>query len=318
MGVCGVDHGDRIECAFTTDDNYCQHLGVTLASLLHNNRGNALLFHIVYNGVTPENLARLRSVIAGRPDVEALFYELDDAPLRHFPIRIHLSLASYFRLFLPDVLPETSRRVLYLDADIVVRSDLRALWQTRLDGCLIGAARDPFAASNARLSLPPDNPEFNSGVLVVDLAGWRRESLIARFVDYINANEAILRYLDQDVLNVVLRGRIKSIDYAWNFQARTRYEDVSDIVPDRRRFEAIREAPNIVHYTSHLKPWRYSDDVPFKREYLHYLALTPWRGSAGRDRTPRLIARRILRRWAPAMLRAYHRLRAGSKPRRTG
>ena len=191
-----MNNGDRIECVFATDDNYCRHLGVTLASLLQNNSGNALLFHIVYYGVTPVNLDRLRSLVAGRPNVEALFYELDDAPLRNFPIRIHLSLASYLRLFLPDVLPVTSSRVLYLDSDIVVRRDLSALWQTPLDGQLIGAARDPFAASNMRLSLPPDNPEFNSGVLLVDLAGWRRERLLPRFVEYVEAHEAMLLYLD--------------------------------------------------------------------------------------------------------------------------
>ena len=308
-----MEYGDRIECVFATDDDYCQHLGVTLASLLQNNSGNALLFHIVYHGVTPVNLERLRSLVAGRPDVEAVFYELNDAPLRNFPIRIHLSLAAYFRLFLPDVLPVTSSRVLYLDSDIVVRHDLSALWQTPLDGHLIGAARDPFAASNARLALPPDNPEFNSGVLLIDLAGWRRERLLPRFVEYVEANEAILRYLDQDVLNVILRGRIKWIDYAWNFQARTRYKDVRDVVPDRRRFEAIRANPNIVHYTSHLKPWRYRDDVPFEREYLHYLKLTPWRGSVGRDRTTRLIVGRLLRRRAPVMLRCFQKLRASSK-----
>src|SRR5690606_26610276 len=40
----------------------------------------------------------------------------------------HLNLCTYLRLFMPRVLPISLRKVLYLDADLLVRHDIGELW----------------------------------------------------------------------------------------------------------------------------------------------------------------------------------------------
>jgi lipopolysaccharide biosynthesis glycosyltransferase len=301
---------EAIECVFSTDDNYAQHLGVAIASLAENNRHHRLSLHIVHHGVTPDNLRLLGEQIGTYENVAAAFHAFDAEPFSHFPIRIHLSLASYFRLFLTQLLPAQIKRALYLDADLVVRGDIGPLWRAPLNGNLIAAAPDPLADSNERLSLPPDYCYFNAGVLLIDLDGWRREGLLPRFIDYIETHEAVLKFLDQDVLNVLLQDRVEYLDYGWNFQSRTESRHRDYLGLTSAEFEAVRGNPRIIHFSSRWKPWFYRHDVPFEAEYLKYLARTPWADKAQPDRNAKAMISRTIKRRLPVLRRLYARLHA--------
>ena len=52
-------------------------------------------------------------------------------------------------------------------------------------------------------------------------------------------------YADQDLLNDVLKGRIKTLNYKYNFFVDYRYRDIKN--------------PYIIHYLG-LKPWRKTSD----------------------------------------------------------
>ena len=49
---------------------------------------------------------------------------------------------TFARFLIPNMFPESVSRVLYLDSDILVIDDLRALWQTDLEGAVLGAVED--------------------------------------------------------------------------------------------------------------------------------------------------------------------------------
>jgi lipopolysaccharide biosynthesis glycosyltransferase len=281
-----------IHCVFSIDNSYAQHLAVVLSSISVNSR-TPLVAHIIHNGVSTENMALVEKHISTLPGIEFRFYEFDAEPYKHFRVDGYISLASYFRLFLTEILPSEIDKVLYLDSDIVVRADVKELWETRLDGALIGAILDPYAnddpadTSNARLGLPADHPYFNAGILLIDLAAWRRENLLPTFIHYIESNHHRLRYHDQDALNATLAGRVKYIDYKWNFQARTTAADRQLCGATEEQFSAWRANPHIVHYASTQKPWIDRYDVPFRSEYYRYLRMTPWRAYRPPDWSPR-------------------------------
>jgi len=85
----------------------------------------------------------------------------------------YLGLSAYYRLFLPDLLPKSLRRIVYLDADLIVRRSIRELFMQPLGDCVIGAVSSPASmacqSDAARLGLPKDSGCFNTGVLVIDL-----------------------------------------------------------------------------------------------------------------------------------------------------
>ena len=66
-------------------------------------------------------------------------------------------------------------RVLYLDAGVLVRKDLKDLWDTDLCGKPIAASPDVgFPMSGLDGSTPSPSPYSNAGIMLMDLALVRR------------------------------------------------------------------------------------------------------------------------------------------------
>lgn len=162
-------------------------------------------------------------------------------------------------LLLPQLLPESLDRVLFLDADLLVMDDVRRLWEWDLQGNVIAAGRDsaiPTCGSArgvkdlAAWGVRPEAEYFNGGVLVIDLQAWRRADVTARAFGYLRRTGSKVDFLHQEALNAVLGDRCRSLPARWNLLggvAGRRFE--------RPESEAWRD-PAIVHFAGRLKPWR--------------------------------------------------------------
>ena len=112
-------------------------------------------------------------------------------------------MAKPIYVFLAKLLPDLDR-VLYLDADVVVVDDLRALYATDLGSNVVAAAPDLYRQYRlAAFGLSGSQPYVNAGVLLIDLARWRRESLTDRLVRFVERSGPQLELHDQDALNAV-------------------------------------------------------------------------------------------------------------------
>src|SRR5437763_16981533 len=69
------------------------------------------------------------------------------------------SSATYVRLLIDQLLPADLERVIYLDVDLIVRSDLSELWHFDLNGKTIAAVRDAVPYSwHSVIGLPAGAP----------------------------------------------------------------------------------------------------------------------------------------------------------------
>jgi lipopolysaccharide biosynthesis glycosyltransferase len=200
--------------------------------------------------------------------------ELDDLPLSSWRIMSsRISNAAYYRLLLPDLVPESVERMLWLDADLICTGDLSELWHTDLGDALLAAVYDPSCATvSAAGGIPAYEPEkyrlefwsdyFNSGVLLMDLARCREADISGKSLAYIREHAAKLRFAVQDAMNLAVDDRWKRLDIRWN--------DV-DITGYEKRTDADRD-PRILHFAGRRKPWQ--DDYPdgeIKSRYQVYL-----------------------------------------------
>jgi lipopolysaccharide biosynthesis glycosyltransferase len=255
--------------------------------------------------VDEENLARLSEMLKKYPSVPVAFYAFDATAYSHFRLDDHITLASYFRLFLTEILPPDVNRLIYLDSDVVVLDDLQSLWDVDLGDKLIAAVPDLFMPENARLDLPDDYCYFNAGVLLIDLASWRARDFVKIFVNYVETKSAILKFHDQDTLNFVLQDSVKYLDVIWNYQPRSKPDDGAQIGVTREQYLEIQKSPKIVHFTSQLKPWFYRFDVGFEDQYNYYLRQTPWKNYVPPDRTLKTIIWRFAKRRLPRAANAF-------------
>ncbi|MEJ1933478.1 glycosyltransferase family 8 protein [Nostoc sp. NIES-2111] len=275
--MTGLESATAINVVFCVDGEFCQHLCVTLASLLVNNPSNAFRIFVIYDHVETDSLSRVQALANQYANCEVELCRFDSAPYRAFRLDAHISLASYFRIFLPKLIPERVDRVLYLDSDLIIRSDVSDLLSIDLNGAYLAGVSNVFSPENAaRLGLPASAFYFNAGVLVINLQYWREKDVSARLVDYVVENADILKFHDQDALNAVMHGKVRELDYVWNFQARTRPQDMPAIGRHPADYDAVANSARIIHFTTAQKPWYYRHDVAFKDEYYKYLKLTPF------------------------------------------
>ena len=113
----------------TIDNNYIRHCAVMLRSLRNNNPDADLRVYIVHQELDPASRATLVGHLSSfLPSVS--FLQVEPDLLSGFPVFGHISIATYFRLLLPSVLPPILDRVLFMDCDVVVNGSLHELWTT--------------------------------------------------------------------------------------------------------------------------------------------------------------------------------------------
>ena len=125
-------------------------------------------------------------------------------------------------------------------------------------------------------------PYFNAGVLGIDMRKWRDLNVSGHIMDFLQGYMDRIKFMDQDVLNVVLANQWKSVDYRWNQQRYVLDTTASRLPFDAEEMQRVLESPYIVHYTTYLKPWIPACRHPFKREFFQYLDMTPWKAAHGR------------------------------------
>ncbi|KAF7799108.1 hypothetical protein EIP86_010338 [Pleurotus ostreatoroseus] len=274
------DYG--VHVALTADASYAMPATVAIQSVIAHTPGR-VSFYVVDLGLSLEDKAKIRACTGNRSDVTLQFLQLpaggltaDDGPV-------------WAKVDILDVLPV--ERVLYLDADVLVRTDLQALWETDLQGKSVGACYDvghPMGHEGVERG-----PYFNAGVMLLDLAKVRAGLPTLRQ----NAQKKVdSPFKDQDVLNDHFRDDWYTLPLQWNAQGLGTYAKYSS--EDRQRLDlAQMQDSAIVHFTGPInpsmqdilnkwvqpytaKPWGYAGAPghPFAEEWWTTVDQTEWRG----------------------------------------
>src|SRR5438874_2281209 len=173
-----------IEIVMAVDAAYVRQLAVALVSISEQGDDRCRV-HVLHDGVSLADRERVQGQLSGRIDLEWIDAR-PQADGRRLPRDMPRSM--FFRLYLSELLPRDLERVVFLDADVIVRRSLRDLWCAPLGDAPIGAVRDAYLPWMARnwtfhwrdVDVSPDAPFFNSGVMVVALGRWRDEEVGAR------------------------------------------------------------------------------------------------------------------------------------------
>lgn len=267
-----------MEIVCCTDTNFVIPLGVMMHSLCVNNEKEMLHFHIIVDDtVTEQQKNELKTVVPKDGTID--FYLINIESIRQYlVVKVeNFPVPIYYRLLMAKILPETVHKVLYLDADMIVRHDLAELWNTSLEDMAVAGIPNQSDCGQYwnRLGYPKESGYFNSGVLLLNLDYIRKHDLSASFIAYIKQNPEKLLCPDQDVLNFVLRDCKVQLPIRYNAQEGYYRELPESVFGDINEFEKDVNNPYIVHYTKE-KPWMTSCSHPLKKLYYIYKAETIW------------------------------------------
>ncbi len=267
---------NSISLLTTLDEHYLPQLEVLLTSLAINNPGERISLYLLHSGLSEDAFCGIRRKCAA---YQYSFYPIcvDETLFQDAPVTRKYPKEMYYRLLAPQLLPETVKRILYLDPDILVINPLRPLWETDLQGNLFAAAahtrKVELANSINKLRLGTEQAYFNSGVLLMDLDACRQQTDPKTLFRFIEVHQKELLLPDQDVLNALYGRHILQVEDAlWNYDARnfSSYLLRSNGVYD---LQWVMEHTAILHFCGKSKPWNRNYFYRFGILYRHYMQL---------------------------------------------
>ncbi len=238
-----------------SDDNYAPFVATTAYSILKNTKSQ-IQFYIIDAGISPEN----KKLISKSLD-KFHNYTIDYIPYpdtqENESITKHSSYnkVAFARFFIPKLMPNLVK-ALYLDVDIIVRSDITNLFMQSLDNYPVAAVSEgfqPYPYPGIGM-LKKDCKEykslsdyFNDGVLLIDVQEFIRNNYTEKLLKTTNKYLDIAPFADQCILNIFFENNYKKLDYTMN------YLPILDKFYKhhlKNDYKKIKKGALIYHYTS--------------------------------------------------------------------
>jgi len=262
----------------TLDRNYLLPLRVMLTSLFINNADETFDIWLAGDGFGETDQSTIER-LCSRFGNQLHMVQVPQDAFRDAPVIRYYSKAMYYRLLAAQLLPESLEKVLYLDPDILVINRVRPLYEIRMDDALYAAATHEGLTgvssqiARIRLSTPDGKAYFNSGVLMMNLVGMRKEVVPKQVFQYADQKRASLILPDQDILNGMFWSRIKLIDESfWNYDAR-KYQSYMIASQNEKNLDWVMRNTSILHFCGKSKPWKEEYRGKFSALYKHYMAI---------------------------------------------
>ena len=221
-----------INVVFNIDENYKSQCKTVIRSILANTKSKVTFYVIGVKDLETSDI---------NADIKC--FDKPDLSIIKVPIRMtHITIASVYRLFLPQIL--NIDKCIYLDCDLIVLKDIKDLWDYDIE--YIGAVQDPMFIKQAKKN-NLHHCYVNSGVMVLNLKNLRKLNYFERIAET-QTGKYNLSLLDQDVINIAFGDEIEHISEEWNVYSKIYSQTTKEMLK-------ARENPSIIHWCGAKKPF---------------------------------------------------------------
>jgi len=258
---------EKLDVIFCINGSYFKGFQTAITSLVINNGSivNNMRFHIgIDNTVNLDNLTGFMEVL----DIDYKIYNLekeyktDDLKVE-YGIKVHdvLDKSAYYRIFMFDKLSKDVdvTRILYLDSDVLVLSNLYELLNMKMTSPLYACVEDQEQKAVIK-SKDVNNIEsyFNSGVLLINTKFEHVPEIIKRCLENVEKQKNLIMH-DQCALNMAFNKIFANLDSKFNFLIH-QYD-----------MNIVKADICILHLSGRVKPWH---DGYHEDEYISNLWFT--------------------------------------------
>ncbi|MBR3631551.1 MAG: DUF4422 domain-containing protein [Elusimicrobiaceae bacterium] len=279
----------EISVCMSSSEAFAPYLAVTLQSLIdHASASLSYTAYILDDGLTADTKRVLNSIQTSNVQFRYMDISryLAQYPQELFYTYGWFSKATYARFFIPHIFAHFEK-IVYCDCDAIFLQDVADVFHTDLKGFLFGAARD-IEAERQWLSgdqtyekvLHLTNPSeyFQAGLLVCNIEQMKQFDMTAKCLSTLRRLKTP-RYLDQDVLNVVCKGKIRFLEDKWNVEnlIPIYHKNWANEMPYRLRlrYRNALQSAGYLHYAGGIKPWQ--DPTSFNAHiWWQYARKTPY------------------------------------------
>lgn len=280
-----------ITVCYSCSDNYVPILAVSLHSLISNaspaDRYDLVVFESEIS-VSHRNL--LNMLALNRANVSLRFADVSAfVRNRRFQLTSYYTPFTYYRFLIP-LLMSRYDKVLYLDSDTVVRHNVAEIFRTDLFGFFVAGANDLTVMCWQLLGPQDKMRQYFDSIGLAEPGCYMQAGVSLYNVAMFNqllptpellkaAEERCYKLLDQDIINILCRGKIKILPLKWNTMTMhpenvELYEKLLP-APFYQAYLEARNDPYIVHYSMRLLPC-YAGDVDLFYDFWNYARETPF------------------------------------------
>lgn len=250
----------------TANDAYCPLIATTIISIMENTKENVHLY-VLSDGIQQENQLVLKNALKRYSTLEIEFYDVNTEVFTHLTQGWFSNYTTYMRYLIADMFPNIDKAI-YTDVDIIFNTDIGDIFAFDPAEKGICAAKDEgmyhgfvnMPQHKQQLGIPPKHTYFNAGLLVINLAYWRKEGVLKKLFGIATQYKDFIRCPSQDPLNIYFSTQeYIEMPKEYNFMPWTSEKD---------------KIAKVYHFTLH-KPWLmqgvFGEDLFWK-----YARLSPW------------------------------------------
>ncbi len=262
--------------------DYIPHLGMVIASISRYNPDMEFVFHLFVNRLPEEEERRMEEAAAQTGNTVKI-HVVDDEAFSSV-IFGKYNASFFYRFIMPDIVKEETDRLLYMDGDMMCRGSLRELAEMDLKDALAGVVADR-GAKRQRKQLQVQN-FFNSGFMLIHVSEWVRKNVFRTIIDM--SHDSLtkvdsqgyykgwngLRYNDQNILNVILDGKVIWLPRKYNYIYKL---NRAALFHPQDQNEDYRKQV-VLHFAGSVKPWHdWTINWPVVKEYRQIWLESPWK-----------------------------------------
>lgn len=261
----------------TVNSNYIRPLKIMLLSFMEHNPGRHKVYFL-YGDVTEAELGEVGKLVSLHGSC-MIPIRMEQEIFADMPVMQYFTKEMYYRLLAGQMLSQEEKRALYLDPDILVRGSLEAMYEQNMEGMILAGVEDYavktlLSAHKKEIGFGRDEPYINSGVLLMDLNRLRENFSMKELYGIMERGREVFTYPDQDIINLMFRGKIKILERKYNYN--TGYGSEREMLKYLAGgFAKEKKYPVIVHYMGKAKPWHPDYYGKFGKEYRRYLKKVP-------------------------------------------
>ena len=280
-----------------TNTNYMGPTSVMVYSLCRSHKEKEVHIFLAYHNLREQDIERLNKIISGFE--QKYLHPLDVGG--EFSSKVsatgRFSQEIYYRILAVNLLPENVERILYLDADMLIKKDLTEVYMMPMsDTCpfvvcddIEGHARGTYESALDRVATPHNYKYFNTGFMLMNLSYLRQRRSVDYIVDAFYREQS--PWPDQDVLNHMYYDKVQYVPWSlynlppewWKVDTEAlprgilrfaSYPDMHNpLIDQEKRFADVtiqmRDSAHIIHYLGILKPWLYRNKPIFSDVALY-------------------------------------------------
>ncbi len=242
---------DYIPIVFCFDANYANCAAVATFSAFSNSTVPLKVYWLVPS--SDVEVANLKKLSLSSLGVNIFIKPVDSKHFQDWKQVLHITRGAYLRLLIPETIEED--KIIYLDSDVIVQTDLSPLYSIDLETFTMAGALET-AADGQMTNMPLSKPirYINTGVLVMDLKRLRQEGFFLKCKGIYEKYAEQISWADQCIINKYIESGKKILNPCWNH-----YVSLGKNASWKKRHaEDSMTAACILHFLTANKPWHRS------------------------------------------------------------